>query len=110
MVLTTAAQYDAALAVFEQAITTYQAAGNLEGLQRTLAAIGQAHARRGTPEEGVRRLQPLLDQQAMTATRGIPGPGRAVRGVGPPLFHEQSVSGAPGGGRAGRRPRAHSGG
>jgi tetratricopeptide (TPR) repeat protein/transcriptional regulator with XRE-family HTH domain len=72
-VLATMAQYDAALAVLEQAAEVYQEARNREAHQRTLAAIGQVHAHRGTPEEGLRRLQPLLDTSPQP-----PGPGRAA--------------------------------
>jgi transcriptional regulator with XRE-family HTH domain/tetratricopeptide (TPR) repeat protein len=77
-VLDTVAQYGAALAVLEQATGAYQAADDPEGLQRTLAAIGRVHAHRGTPEEGVRRLRPLVDAQALNATPRVPGPGLAA--------------------------------
>ncbi len=60
-VLDTAAQYDAALAVLEQAAHAYRGAGDQEGAWRVLATLGHVHVHRGTPEEGVQRLQPLLD-------------------------------------------------
>ena len=59
-VLDTAARYDAALAVFEQAASEYQVAGDQEGVWRVLAALGHVHVHRGTPNEGVQRLQPVL--------------------------------------------------
>jgi tetratricopeptide (TPR) repeat protein/transcriptional regulator with XRE-family HTH domain len=59
-VLTTMARYDQALAVLEQAVELFQILGDPEGLGRAIAQIGEIHAARGTPEEGVARLQPLL--------------------------------------------------
>jgi tetratricopeptide (TPR) repeat protein len=60
-VLRTAAWYDEALAVLEQAVQAYRTAGDREGARRTLAQIGQVHAARGTPEDGVRRLRAALE-------------------------------------------------
>lgn len=60
-VLMTAAQYDAALAVYEEAIANYRASDDLEGICRATAQIGWVHALRGTPSEGIARLQPLPD-------------------------------------------------
>jgi tetratricopeptide (TPR) repeat protein/transcriptional regulator with XRE-family HTH domain len=59
-VLSSSARHEAALAVLEQAAQTYERAGELEGLRRTLAAIGGAHGDSAAPEEGLARLQPLL--------------------------------------------------
>lgn len=59
-VLAALARYDAALAVFEQAAQTYQAADELEGLRRVLAQIAEVHMTRAAPVEGLERLQPLL--------------------------------------------------
>jgi tetratricopeptide (TPR) repeat protein/transcriptional regulator with XRE-family HTH domain len=72
-VLTTLAQYDAALVVLERAADTYRAAGDLESLGRVTAQAGDAYAWRGTPEEGVARVRTLLPQ---LEARG-PSPGLA---------------------------------
>jgi tetratricopeptide (TPR) repeat protein len=66
-----AAQYGAALDALEQAATTYQRIGNLEGLRRALAQVGRVHASRGTPEAGLARLQGQLEQ----LTSGGPSAG-----------------------------------
>lgn len=55
-------RYDEAVATLEQAAQTYQARGDVEGLVRVVAQLGQAHAFRGTPQEGVARVEPLLKQ------------------------------------------------
>jgi len=60
-VLAIVAHYDEALAVLERAAQAYHTAGDLEGLARAVAGIGQAHAERGTPEQGLRRLAPLVE-------------------------------------------------
>jgi tetratricopeptide (TPR) repeat protein/transcriptional regulator with XRE-family HTH domain len=73
-VLDTAGQYDTALAALEQAATTYQGAGEQEGVYRVLAALGHVHRRRGTLEEGVQRLQSVLEAHV-----GVePSPGVAA--------------------------------
>jgi tetratricopeptide (TPR) repeat protein len=72
------AQYDAALTLLEQATRACQAGVDLQGHQRILAAIGRVHAHRGTPEEGLRRLRPLVDPQALKAAHQPPGPGLAA--------------------------------
>ena len=61
-VLTTLGRYDDALLVLERAEEMHQAAGDLEGVGRTTARIGWVHAWRGTPREGVTRIEPLLDR------------------------------------------------
>jgi tetratricopeptide (TPR) repeat protein len=62
VVLHTAPRYDAALEVLDQAAEAYGAAGDLESLGRTTAQMGQVHASRGTVEEGLERLQPVLER------------------------------------------------
>jgi len=71
-VRTALARYDGALAVLEEAAALYRAGGDREGLGRTLAAIGRAHQGRGTADEGLRRVQDLLDPLAAQ------GPSRAL--------------------------------
>jgi tetratricopeptide (TPR) repeat protein/transcriptional regulator with XRE-family HTH domain len=61
-VLSLLGHYDQALAVLEQAASQHRAGKELEGELRALAKIGQAHSKRGTTEEGLRRLQPVLEQ------------------------------------------------
>jgi len=73
-VLRTMGRYDAALTVLAQAEEAYRAAGDGEGLRRIVAQIGRAHAARGTREEGLERLRPLLGDCAARA----PSPGLAA--------------------------------
>jgi tetratricopeptide (TPR) repeat protein len=60
-VLVALAQYDAALEVLERAAAHHAAAGDLDELARVTAQIGWAHAQKWTPEEGLTRIQPLLE-------------------------------------------------
>jgi predicted ATPase len=70
VVLHTAPRYDAALEVLDQAAEAYGAAGDLESLGRTTAQMGQVHASRGTVEEGLERLQPVLERLEASGGRG----------------------------------------
>jgi len=58
--LTTAARYEDALRVLEEAAALYDAAHDSDGLGRAVAQIGYAHADQGTLEVGIRRLQTLV--------------------------------------------------
>src|SRR5205085_8578940 len=73
-VLRTAAGYEEALVVLEHAAETYRVAGDIEGVRRALAQIGQVHADRGTAEDGIRRLQAALEMGGMDE----PSPGLAA--------------------------------
>jgi tetratricopeptide (TPR) repeat protein len=55
--LSAQSRYDAALDLLEQAYTYYRVAGDEEERGRVLTQIGWALAERGTPEEGIARLQ-----------------------------------------------------
>jgi len=55
-------RYDAALQVLEPAAIAYGAGDDREGLGRVTARVGEAHALRDTPEEGIARLQPLVER------------------------------------------------
>jgi transcriptional regulator with XRE-family HTH domain/tetratricopeptide (TPR) repeat protein len=59
-VLIIMARYDAALAALDQAAALHRAAQDLESEGRVTARIGWAYGLRGTPEEGLARLQRLL--------------------------------------------------
>jgi len=59
--LRTVARYDAALTALEQAAEAYRVAGNGDSLARVMAGVARIHVARVTPEEGVRRFQPLVD-------------------------------------------------
>lgn len=54
--LMSAARYDEALDTLLSAATIYRARGDVERLLRTLARIGETHALRGTPTEGIATL------------------------------------------------------
>jgi tetratricopeptide (TPR) repeat protein len=60
-VLATDARYDAALALLEEAAASLHA-GDLEGMGRIAARMGHIHYDRGTLEEGVACLRPVLDR------------------------------------------------
>ncbi len=61
-VLQGAGRYDAALEVLEQAAETYGAGGDLAGQARVTAAMGWAHALRGTPARGIALITALLER------------------------------------------------
>jgi hypothetical protein len=54
------ARYEAALDGLDQAAERYRAAGALESLGRVTAGIGRVHFKKGTPEEGIAHLQPVV--------------------------------------------------
>ncbi len=55
-------RYDAAVRAFEVAAEAYSAGDDLEGLGRVAASMAESYLRRGSPDEGITRLQPLLAQ------------------------------------------------
>jgi tetratricopeptide (TPR) repeat protein len=60
-VLATADRYDEALEVLERAVEVYREVRDLEAVARVTARIGWTHRYRGTPEEGINRIQTLLE-------------------------------------------------
>lgn len=54
------AHYDNALTSLDAALDAYQQLGDDEGAGRVTALLGQVHSDRGTPAEGIARIQPLL--------------------------------------------------
>lgn len=60
-ILTTDARYDKALEMLEEAVELHRRAGDREGEACAVAHIGHVHYLRETPEEGIARLQPLVD-------------------------------------------------
>ena len=67
MMLALQARYDEALVTLEQAGEAYRLEGDLEGEVRALAQIGRIHRWRGTSQEGLKRLQPLLERLPKTS-------------------------------------------
>lgn len=59
-VLRVAARFDEALEMLDQAAKAFQRTGDREGRRQAVAELGRAHARRGTPQEGIARVQALL--------------------------------------------------
>jgi class 3 adenylate cyclase/tetratricopeptide (TPR) repeat protein len=53
-------RYDEALQVWEGAVRACQAAGDRETERQVVAAMGQAHASKGTPQDGAARINVLL--------------------------------------------------
>lgn len=64
-----AARYDEALDVLLSAATIYRARGESERLLHTLARIGETHALRGTPVEGIATLARVDAMQTGAASR-----------------------------------------
>lgn len=64
-VLTLMARYDDALDELARATAAYFSVGDSEAEGRATAHVGRVHALRGTPLEGVERLRPLLDADAV---------------------------------------------
>lgn len=65
------ARYVEALEVLERALLTYSSAGEREGELRVLAQIGRVHIERGTADEGLARLRPVLDGLPSGATPSV---------------------------------------
>ncbi len=59
--LVTLARFSEALPLLEAAAVAYRARSDQDALGRTVARIGDAYGDSGTPEEGLRRLQPLAE-------------------------------------------------
>ncbi len=71
MMLALLANYNDALITLERAGEVYRVEGDLEGELRALAQIGRIHRWRGTSQEGLTRLLPLLGRLPKTsASRG----------------------------------------
>jgi tetratricopeptide (TPR) repeat protein/transcriptional regulator with XRE-family HTH domain len=65
------ANYDEALLTLDRAGESYRVEGDLEGEMRALAQIGRIHRWRGTSQQGLTRLLPLLERlPTTTASRG----------------------------------------
>jgi tetratricopeptide (TPR) repeat protein len=74
MMLALQARYDEALLTLERAGEVYQLEGDLEGELRALAQIGRIHRWRGTSQQGLTRLLPLLQRLAKASV----SPGAAA--------------------------------
>jgi len=74
VVLRLVGRYDAALAALGEAAETYRGVDDQESLGRAVARMGQVHAVRGTPEEGVARIASVLE----TWDTREPSPGLAA--------------------------------
>jgi tetratricopeptide (TPR) repeat protein len=61
-VLLVAGRYDDAIAVLERAEQRARAQDDLETAGRVTAALGLAHRWRGTPEDGIARVQTMVDR------------------------------------------------
>jgi tetratricopeptide (TPR) repeat protein/transcriptional regulator with XRE-family HTH domain len=71
MMLALQARYDEALVTLEQTGEVYRLEADLEGELRALAQIGRIHRWRGTSQQGLTRLLPLLQRLPQTgASRG----------------------------------------
>jgi tetratricopeptide (TPR) repeat protein/transcriptional regulator with XRE-family HTH domain len=80
-VLTLLARYDDALEALEASAARYELVGDREGQVRARAQLGQVHRWRGTAQEGLRRLLPLVE----TTTTDVPS--RAMASLYVALAH-----------------------
>jgi tetratricopeptide (TPR) repeat protein len=76
-VLRTSGHYDRALDVLDQAAEGYRVAGDWGSVGRVVAQIGHVHGERGTPDEGLGYIRPLVDMLEES------GPAYALA----PLYH-----------------------
>lgn len=60
-ILRTVARYDDALQVLDEAVDLHRAAGNAAGERWTTAHIGRVHALRGSAQQGIERVQALIN-------------------------------------------------
>ena len=88
-VLYTAGRYDEAVEILERAAEAYRQARDLEGAGRTTALLGMTHRRRGTPEEGISRVQPMVEML------GWAGPSPALASLYVALAHLHFFQGRP---------------
>jgi class 3 adenylate cyclase len=71
-VLQAMGRYDEALQAFEQLADAYQETGDLEAEASIVARIGTVHTDRGTAQEGLARLQPVLARmEGLAPSRGL---------------------------------------
>ncbi len=69
--LTVQGRYDAALDLLEWAAGIFRETGDGEGLARTLAQIGRVHASRGTPDQGLARIEALRGSLTGNMSAGV---------------------------------------
>ncbi|HLJ69552.1 MAG TPA: tetratricopeptide repeat protein [Chloroflexota bacterium] len=60
-VLATTGRYAEAIPIIERAIEGYRAAADLERAASATALLGRVHRERGTPEEGIARVQSMIE-------------------------------------------------
>jgi tetratricopeptide (TPR) repeat protein len=73
-VLSTMGRYDEALNTLGRSLEVYRRARDLEAAGRVMAQIGLAHRHRGTAQEGIAQLQPMLEMLTWSG----PSPGLAA--------------------------------
>ena len=73
-VLSTIGRYDEALAVLERSLKVYRQARDLEAAGGVMAQLGLTHRHRGTTQEGIAQLQPMLEMLTWSG----PSPGLAA--------------------------------
>lgn len=62
-------RYMDAIRAFEDAVSSFGRAGNVDGVGRAVAQIGWAHVRGGTCDQGLARVEPLLAPMALRDLR-----------------------------------------
>ncbi len=80
-VLHMAGRYDEAISFLENAIDVYGREQELNAAGRATATLGMVHRFRGTPEEGIGRVQPMIDLLAQA------GPSPALASLHIALAH-----------------------
>lgn len=77
-VLAIVARYDEALELLEQSAQLHRQAGNEDRERSAIAQMGHVHFARGTPEEGITLLQPLVDSLDLDPQATVPSYGLAA--------------------------------
>lgn len=77
-VLAIVGRYDDALEALELAMRLHRAADDVEGEACAAALLGSIHYMRGTPDEGIERLSPLIEVLELQGEDGRPSYGLAA--------------------------------
>lgn len=93
-VLSAMARFDDALEVLNEAAAAYRALGDSEGEAQVVAEVGEVHFLRGTPEDGLARLQPLVARLEGSASPALPRlyAAQATLLFGMGRYQEQAVA------------------
>lgn len=80
-----AGRYDAALAMLERTVAAFRDLGDGDGMARAMARIGYIHGWRGTADQGIERVRPLLN--LLDAEGATPGTAMLHMALAQLCFH-----------------------